>query len=88
MKINIKLIMNRDKSIDIMREGKLKHKIKEEKREISAQEIYNIFNYAKGDLYCIETQNSEQKDEPVLKYFYELFENINNKISGLSEDEK
>ena len=85
MENKIKLVMNEDKSIEVFINDVPKHKILEDQREISAKEIYEIFNYKSGDSYNISIENSKEIDKPVLTYFFDLFKNINSRIEELNK---
>ncbi len=77
--------MNDDKSIDIFFNDELKKTIKENDREISAEEIYNLLAYKSGDSYNITTENEHNIEEPVLSFFRELFDNICERIKDLNK---
>ena len=87
MENKIKLVMNIDKSIDIFINDNIKKTISENDREISAEEIYNLLAYKKGDIFNITTENENNVDEPVLSFFKELLDNICNRIIDLYTDE-
>lgn len=87
MENKIKLVMNDDKSINIFCNDDLKKTIKENDREISAEEIYDILDYKRGDSYNIITENEKVIDKPVLSFFQELFENISVRINDLNKSE-
>ena len=63
MEIEIKLKMNVDKSIGVFYDNEQKHNISEAKREVTAKEIYDIFNYKTGNSYKIIVENQEEIDK-------------------------
>jgi len=87
MENEINLIMNDDKSIDIFHNNDQKRRIIETQREITAKEIYDIFNYKTGDSYKVNIENKKEIDKPVLSYFKEVFEKISERIDELNKSE-
>lgn len=83
MEKNIKLTMGTDKAITIFRNEKEVHIINN--RTISAEKIYEILNFSKNDRFTVFIENKENIDIPVLQFFHELFNEITDKINGLSE---
>jgi hypothetical protein len=86
MEKNIKLTMGADKTIKIVINDEEKHTILENARSISADEIYKIIGFSIGDHYIVSFENIANVDEPVLKYFYELFNEIIIKINSLNNN--
>jgi len=84
MENKIKLVMKNQKSIKVFINGQLKKTINENEREISAEEIYNMLDYKRGDFYNITTENEEKIDEPVMSFFKELLDDICNRIKDLN----
>jgi len=85
MEKNIKLIMDTKKEIKILVNNEEKHIIFENNRNISADKIYEIINFSLGDHYTVIKENKSKIDEQVLNFFYELFNDIINKINSLDE---
>ena len=85
MEKNINLIMDANKSIRIIVNEEEKYLISESNRNISADKIYEIIDFSIGDHYTVTSKNLKNIDEPVLKFFYELFNEILSKINSLDE---
>jgi len=85
MEKNINLIMDTEKKIKININNEEKHIIYENNRTISADKIYELINFSLGDHYVITKENKSKIDEPVLDFFYELFNEIINKINSLED---
>lgn len=87
MEKTIKLVMNTDKSITINLEGKEQHIIKVENRQITADKIYAIFNFSPENTYKIEKQNDSNIDVKVLDFFYDLINDIAQKVNNIKRKE-
>ena len=87
MEKHIKLIMDENKSIHILVNNEEKLIISENSRSISADKIYELFNFSIEDNYKVSSENNKNIDEPVLNFFYELFDDIANKINNLVTDD-
>ena len=88
MENKIKLVMNENKNLTIYVNSILKHTITENEREISAQRIYDLFDYKSGDTYIVISENEKVIDEPVLRYFKELFDDICKRINEMNVNEE
>lgn len=87
-KIILKMLPS--KSIDIYIEGGSSITISKDDRSVKADDIYKLIDFSRGDKYTVETQNEENVDVPVLKFFEELLLDIVeklNRIADLDEDE-
>lgn len=76
--------MNKNKDIEISINGIEKIMIRKDNRKIQANEIFELFNYSKGDTFKCEMVNDKDYDVPVLKFFYEL---LNEIVIKLNTDE-
>jgi hypothetical protein len=85
MEKNIKLIMDESRTVKIAINKEEKYAIPENNRTISADKIYEILDFSKGDHYTVISENLKNFDEPVLKFFCELFNEIINKINSLED---
>lgn len=85
MEKNIKLVLTKNKDIEIYVNSINKFKIPSDKKEITAEEIYNIFDYTRGDTYTVTSRNIAGVDEPVLEFFKSLFEEIKEGIDNFTE---
>ena len=85
MEKNIKLVLTENKDIEIYVNSINKFKIPSDKKEITAEEIYNIFDYTRGDTYTVTSENIPDADKPVLGFFKSLFEEIKEGIDNFSE---
>ena len=83
----IELIMCEDRAIQINVNGDSKLKIVENKRSISAQQIYEILCYKSGDNFDVNMKNDIHKDEQVLIFFKGLFEEICSRIGKFQINE-
>ena len=81
MEKKIEMVMEADKNIKILVDGKEKKSISSENRKITADEIYNLLNYTKGDTYTIEKKNAKNLDTQVLDFFSELMSDIVNQVN-------
>ncbi len=86
MEKQIKLIMNESRAIHIFVNNDEKHVISSNSRNISADKIYEILAFSIDDSYTVSSENKNNLDEPVIKFFLELFEEIVNKVNNLSTD--
>ena len=72
---NIKLEMKDNKDIGISVNNNEQIIIKKEARNIKAEEIFNLLDYSKGDIFSVSI------DGPVITFFQELIEEITKKIT-------
>ena len=83
MEKTIELIMNEDRSIQVNNNGNSKCLIREDRRIISAQDIYDILDYNLGDTYKVVEKNEHLIDEQVLIFFKEMFDDICSRINSM-----
>jgi len=83
MEKNIKLTMDAKRTVRIAINDEEKCIIPENNRIISADKIYEIIDFSKGDHYTVVSENIKKVDEQVLDFFFELFNEIINKINSL-----
>ncbi|MGD6731625.1 MAG: hypothetical protein ACPKMZ_11200 [Pleomorphochaeta sp.] len=77
----IKLEMNSNKDIVISVNGEKKILINKDDRKISADEIFELLSYSKGDIFSFEVVNEKDYDSPVIGFFHDLLVDITNKIN-------
>ena len=77
----IKLEMNNNKDIVISVNNDEKITIKKDNRKIQANEIFELLSYSNGDNFSFEIVNEKECDAPVLQFFYELLNEIVNKLN-------
>lgn len=77
----IKLEMNNNKDIVISVNNNEKITIKKDNRKIQANEIFELLSYSNGDNFSFEIVNEKEYDAPVLQFFYELLNEIVNKLN-------
>ena len=80
----IKLIMCSDKSVKILVNGKEKHTIEKDNRNISANEIFEIMDFELGDYYEVQSENEAEADVPVLEFFAGLISEIAEKVNQIN----
>lgn len=78
---NIKLEMKDNKDIGISVNNNEQIIIKKEVRNIKAEEIFNLLDYSKGDIFSVSIENKKNYDGPVITFFQELIEEITKKIT-------
>ena len=78
---NIKLEMKDNKNIGISVNNNEQIIIKKEARNIKAEEIFNLLDYSKGDIFSVSIENKKNYDGPVITFFQELIEEITKKIT-------
>ncbi len=88
MEKNIKLTMGKDKAVRIFLNDNEMHTINVDDRIISAEKIYEIVDFSIGDHYCVISENEDNTDAAVLKFFTELFQNIIDKVNELPSHEE
>lgn len=86
MEKKIVLTMQPSKDIDIVVNDHDGMTIGKDQRTVRADDIYNLLAYSRGDIFCVESVNTEGKDGPVLQFFTELFQEIINRLNKLSEN--
>lgn len=86
--VEIKLVMNEDGAINIVRNGTVKISMKKDNRSISAMDIYELVNYSTGSCYTVSSDNQFKVDEIVLDELKYLINEICNYLNGLSNPEE
>jgi hypothetical protein len=86
-KITIKLAIDKDNNIFIEnKEINKKVEIKYSSKTLNAQDIYDIFNYEKGNSYDINSDIDEVNDKKIKEYYSDiisLFEAIKKELNDL-----
>jgi len=85
----IKLVMHADKSIKIFVNEEEKYQIEAQNRSISADKLYDIFDFSIGDYYTVSSESITHIDSQVLEFFTELLKDIAKKANAIefkSED--
>lgn len=54
-------------------------------RSIKANDIYELLDYKRGDIYTVEGVNEDNLDVPVLQFFIDLFKDITERLNRLSK---
>lgn len=80
----IKLVMNADRSIGIMVNEKEKATIEPHNRSISADKIYEIFEFTSGDQYSVVTENVSEVDNHVIEFFADLLKDVAKKVNMIA----
>lgn len=78
----IKLIMDENKDIIIKVNDIEKIKIEFNSRSIKADDIFNLLNYNKGDIYTYEILNENNYDASVIEFFKNLLYEITSKLEN------
>lgn len=79
----IKLIMNKDKSINILVNGEEKYTIGMQSRSINAEKLYEIIGFAPGNQYAVSFENEGDVDNQVLEFFTGIFSDIVDKVNTI-----
>lgn len=74
------LKMNENKDIVISVNNDEKITIKKDNRKIQANEIFELLSYSKGDKFSVDIVNDIGYDARVLQFFYELLNEIVNRL--------
>ena len=82
----IKLIMNTDKSIEILVNDEKKHIIDAQNRSITADKIYELFGFTLGDHYSVISENESSVDTQVMDFFSGLLRDIVTKVNAIPAD--
>lgn len=82
-KIILKMLPSKNITISI--EGGKTITIVKENRSIKADDIYRLIDFSRGDKYAIESQNEENIDAPVLKFFEELLSDVVRKLNHIAD---
>lgn len=83
----IKLIMDESKKIVISVNDEIRYSILPDNRNINAEEIFKIFDFQMGNKYRVEKENSKNVDASVIDFFYDLFEEIANRVNQIEDNE-
>ncbi|MBR3333070.1 MAG: hypothetical protein IKG23_02160 [Clostridia bacterium] len=81
MEKRIRLVMQETKDIDVYVNDDKRLSILSTNRKINAEDIFTILDHHNGDSYSIVSENAEERDSKVLKFFCGLFEDIVKKIT-------
>ncbi len=85
MKTNIEVGYKKENKIYIKIGSKQKDIITDEKKEIKASEIYDLFNYKKGKEYQLkEKEEYVEISEEYKKYLDEIYEMIEKIVHNIS----
>ena len=84
MEKTIKLKMKVNKDLVILINDEEKHKIISTDRSITADKIYEILNYSKGDRFVVTSECENNTDSQVLEFFKDILISIINKINELT----
>ena len=84
MEKTINLIMKNDKSLYIYVNDEEKCVIPNTNRSITAEKIYDIINFTKGDHYAVTDKCDDRNDKQVVEFFANLFRDITGKINQLN----
>lgn len=87
----IKCKMNTNKSISIILTSEIEDKkeitITVENRQISAKELYDLFNFNYGDHYTVtETENENSIDVDVLNFFNDMIKEIAGQLNNIEHE--
>ena len=86
-KITINLAIDKDNNIHIENKGiNKKIEIKYSSKILNAREVYDIFNYEKGNHYDIKSDIDKVNDEKIKEYYSDiinLFEDIKKELNDL-----
>lgn len=80
----IKLKMHKDKSLKIYINDDEKYLIAGDKRNISADKIYEIIGFIAGDHYTVTSECEDNTDKQVLEFFKDLFDKIVEGVNALN----
>lgn len=84
MKTNIEVGYKKENKIYIKIGKKQKEIITNEKKEIKASEIYDLFNYKKGKEYQLkEKEQYDEISEEYKKYLDEIYKMINKIVDSI-----
>lgn len=84
MEKKVKLVMTHDKTIVVSLNDVAKINIFSTERKINANDLYELFDYKKGDVYTVEKDNPENIDVKVLDFFSKMIDEIVEKLNKLS----
>lgn len=80
--------MQSSQNIIISVEGSNPILILKENRSIKAEDIYQLINFSRGDKYTVESENEDNIDAPVLKFFEELIADIVKKLNRITDSDE
>ena len=91
-KITINLLMDKDNNITISNDKINKNIIIQYTSKIlNAQDVYDIFNFQKGNTYEIESNIKDIKDERIIEYYKDilgLFDDIRKELNDLTSSDE
>ena len=86
MEKKITLAMQASKDIDVAMNDTLVFSIPHDNRSITAEALFMLFSYSRGDKYTIESINEKNLDAPVLAFFSDLIKDIADRLNRLGDD--
>ncbi len=57
-------------------------------RTVKADEIYKLLNFSRGDVFTVESENENNLDVPVLKFFEKLIRDIVKNLNKIADNDK
>lgn len=85
-----KIILKMQPSKDILLsvEGGNTIAISKNDRKLKANDVYRLLNFSRGNKYTVESENEENVDAPVLKFFEELITDIVKKLNRITDSDE
>lgn len=80
------LTMQNSKDIIISIDGIEVFTITHDNRSVTAEALYNLFSYSRGDKYRVEFVNENNLDSPVLSFFFSLVNDIAERLNRLGDE--
>ena len=84
-RIILKMLPSKDINISVDEGNTIT--ISKDNRSVKADDIYRLINFSRGDKYTVESQNEENVDAPVLKFFEELLSDIVKKLNPIEDSD-
>ena len=84
-RIILKMLPSKDINISVDEGNTIT--ISKDNRSVKADDIYRLINFSRGDKYTVESQNEENVDAPVLKFFEELLSDIVKKLNRIADSD-
>ena len=85
-KIILEMLTNKDIQVSI--NDTVEFVIKKDNRIVKAREIYDLFNYSRGDNYTVKVINPNNFDPSVLDFFFKLLEEIADTLNNISSNKE
>ena len=85
-RIILKMLPSKDINISVDEGNTIT--ISKDNRSVKADDIYRLINFSRGDKYTVESQNEENVDAPVLKFFEELLSDIVKKLNQIEDSDE